>query len=59
VCRSLDEALDALEADREFLLRGEVMPESLIDAYIRIKRQEIEEIERLPHPGELLLEAAG
>jgi glutamine synthetase len=59
VCRSLDEALDALEADREFLLRGEVMPESLIDAYIRVKRQEIEEIERLPHPGELLLEAAG
>jgi glutamine synthetase len=57
VCRSLDEALDALERDREFLQRGEVMPETLIDAYVRVKRQEIAEIERLPHPAELILEA--
>jgi glutamine synthetase len=48
VCRSLDEALDALEADHDFLTRGEVMPEELIRAYVRVKRGEIEAVERCP-----------
>ena len=55
VCRSLDEALDALEADHDFLTQGEVLPLELIEAYVRVKRQEIEAVERLPHPAEFLL----
>jgi glutamine synthetase len=55
MCRSLDEALTALEADHGFLLAGDVFSEDLIDAYIEIKRQEIERIERVPHPAELAL----
>lgn len=57
VCRSLDEALDALEADHEFLTKDEVMPEELLEAYARVKRQEMEEIERRPHPAEFLEDA--
>jgi glutamine synthetase len=57
VCRSLDEALDALEADHDFLTRGEVMPEELIRAYVRVKRGEIEAVERVPHPAEFALYA--
>ena len=55
LCRSLDEALDALEADHEFLTRGEVMTQELIEAYIRVKRQEAELVARTPHPLELAL----
>ncbi|HEX8374507.1 MAG TPA: type I glutamate--ammonia ligase [Geminicoccaceae bacterium] len=57
VCRSLDEALDALETDHDFLTRGEVMPEELIRAYVRVKRGEIEAVERVPHPAEFALYA--
>ena len=55
LCRSLDEALDALEADHEFLMRGEVMPQELIEAFIRLKRQEADLVARTPHPLELTL----
>lgn len=41
VCADLSEALDALEQDREFLTRGGVFTDDLIDAYIDIKRQEL------------------
>jgi glutamine synthetase len=56
VCRSLDEALAALEADHDFLTKDEVMPEELLEAYLRVKRQEMEQVERLPHPAEFLLD---
>jgi glutamine synthetase len=59
VCRSLDEALDALEADHDFLAQGDVFPEELVEAYVRVKRQEIEAVESRPHPAEFLLEAGG
>lgn len=57
VCRSLDEALDALEADHDFLTKGEVMPEELLQAYVRVRRQELEVVERTPHPAEFGLYA--
>src|SRR5919197_4140123 len=53
---SLDEALDALEADHEFLLRGDVFTEDLIETWIAYKRREESDQVRLrPHPWEFAL----
>ena len=53
--RSLDDALDALEKDHQFLLRNEVFPEALIRRWLEIKRQEIQAINRRPHPYEFTM----
>lgn len=50
--RSLDEALDALEEDHEYLTRGGVFPQKLLDTWIKNKRAEAEAINRIPHPAE-------
>jgi glutamine synthetase len=50
--RSLSEALDALEADNEFLLRDGVFPQSLITQWIKTKREEVHDIATMPHPFE-------
>ncbi len=50
--RSLDEALDALEADHEFLLKGGVFPKALIETWIERKREEARMINLVPHPAE-------
>jgi glutamine synthetase len=55
VSRSLGEALDALEADQEFLYRGDVMSPDLIQAYLEVKRRECDLVERTPHPVEFQL----
>ncbi len=55
VSRSLDEALDALEADHEFLARGDVVPPDLVQAYVEVKRRECEVVARAPHPVEFQL----
>ena len=55
VCRTLAEALDAIDRDREFLTAGEVFTDDLIDAYIALKRAEIDAIESVPHPLEFQL----
>ncbi|OZB35279.1 MAG: type I glutamate--ammonia ligase [Halothiobacillus sp. 14-56-357] len=52
VAFSLDEALDALEKDREFLKRGDVFSDDLIDAYLELKRGEVQRVRMLPHPVE-------
>lgn len=50
---SLDEALDALEADHEFLLKGDVFTSSLIERWISYKREnEITPLRLRPHPLE-------
>ncbi len=50
---SLDEALLALEADHEFLLKGEVFTTKLIDRWITYKRErEIQPLRMRPHPLE-------
>jgi glutamine synthetase len=52
----LDEALDALEADHEFLLKGGVFTEDLIETWIEYKReQEVDPIRLRPHPWEFAL----
>lgn len=52
VCSSLEEALNALEADKEFLTVGGVMDNDMIDAYISLKREEIELLNSTTHPVE-------
>lgn len=50
--RSLDEALDALEADNEWLLRDGVFPEALVKQWVKAKRAEVHSIATMPHPFE-------
>ncbi|GAO39600.1 glutamine synthetase [Sphingomonas changbaiensis NBRC 104936] len=52
VCGSLREALDALEADMDFLLKGDVFGREQIDAYIGLKREEVALWEMTPSPVE-------
>lgn len=53
---SLAAVLDALEADHEFLLKGDVFTPDLIEAYINYKRlEEIDPIRLRPHPHEFYL----
>ena len=51
---SLDEALDALEADHDFLLAGGVFTEDLIEEWVSYKRAEATEIDLRPHPWEFV-----
>ncbi|MBI0038339.1 glutamate--ammonia ligase [Gilliamella sp. B14384H2] len=55
VAGSLEEALDALDADREFLTRGNVFTNDTIDAYIDLKRQDVDRVRMTPHPVEFEL----
>jgi len=53
---SLDEALDALERDNDFLLRGDVFTEDVIATWLKFKReQEIAPMRLRPHPYEFCL----
>ena len=52
IARSLEEALDALDNDREYLKQGGVFNDSQIDAYIDLKKKDIEEYNQKPHPVE-------
>ncbi|MEA2397480.1 MAG: glutamine synthetase [Thermoleophilaceae bacterium] len=53
---SLDASLDALEADHDFLLKGDVFTPDVIETYIGYKREaEIDAIRMRPHPWEFAL----
>ena len=52
VCGSLREALDALAADHDFLLQGDVFTKDQIEGYIALKMEEVETYEHTPHPVE-------
>jgi len=52
VASSLEMALEALNADREFLTRGEVFTDDMIDAYIDLKREEVQRLDMTTHPVE-------
>ena len=49
---SLDQALDALERDHDYLTAGGVFPEELLQSFIRRKRAECLELSQIPHPAE-------
>ena len=52
VCSSLDQALEALDKDREFLTRGGVFSNEMIDAYIELKMEEVTRFRMTTHPVE-------
>ena len=52
VAHSLDLALDALAADRDFLKAGGVMGDDMIDAYIALKTEEVQRLRLATHPVE-------
>ena len=54
--RLLPEALDALEADQEFLLKGDVFTKDTIRAWVEFKRtRECDQVALRPHPHEFAL----
>lgn len=54
--KSLSEALDALEANHEFLLKEDVFTQDVINTWISYKRKnEVDPIRLYPHPYEFIL----
>ena len=52
VAHTLTMALDALEADMDFLLEGDVFSREMLEAYIGLKRADVERLNMTPHPVE-------
>jgi glutamine synthetase len=53
---SLDAALDELERDHEFLLKGDVFTQDVIDTWLEYKRsREVDAVRLRPHPYEFML----
>lgn len=48
----LEDALDALEKDHDYLTAGGVFPEQLIKNFISMKRKECLDMSKIPHPAE-------
>ncbi len=52
VCFALEQALDALDKDRDFLLHGGVFTNDVIDAYIALKMEDVTRMRMTTHPIE-------
>ncbi|MPV85967.1 type I glutamate--ammonia ligase [Ostreibacterium oceani] len=52
VAYSLESALEALDNDREFLLKGDVFSNDLIDGYLALKQEEVTRYRMATHPIE-------
>ena len=52
VCASLEQALESLDKDREFLTRGGVFSNEMLDAYIALKDNEVRRLRMTTHPVE-------
>ena len=52
VCAGLDQAIEALDKDREFLTRGGVFTDGMLDAYLALKEQELAKFRMTTHPIE-------
>ena len=52
VCSSLEQALEYLDKDREFLTRGGVFSDDWINAYIELKMGEVNRFRMTTHPIE-------
>lgn len=55
VCSSLEQAMEYLRLDHEFLLQGDVFNKDFINNYISLKEEEITKIRSLTHPYEFEL----
>ena len=53
VCGSLREAIESLDSDRDFLKKGDVFSDDLIDGYQELKWEEIYNFEHTPQPGRI------
>ena len=54
-CASLDEALECLNQDRDFLTRGGVFSNDMLDAYIELKMEEVTNFRMTTHPVEFAM----
>lgn len=52
VSGSLREALESLDGDRDFLKKGDVFDDDMIDGYLALKWEEVYNFEHTPHPVE-------
>jgi glutamine synthetase len=52
VCGSLRQALEALSDDNEFLKKGDVFTDDLINSYLELKWDDVYNYEHSPHPIE-------
>ena len=52
VASTLEMALDALDADRGFLTAGGVFTDDMLDAFVALKREEVEQVNMTTHPVE-------
>jgi glutamine synthetase len=52
VCGSLRQAMQSLEDDHQFLLKGDVFTRDMIEGYVALKWEEIYAFEHTPHPIE-------
>lgn len=52
VCHALDQALEALDNDRDFLKAGGVFSDDCIDGYIELKMDEVTALRQATHPVE-------
>lgn len=52
ICSSLEQSMECLGADMEFLLHGDVFTRDLINSYIELKKEEVTRIRMITHPAE-------
>lgn len=55
VCNSLEQAMQHLKENHEFLLQGDVFSKDFLQSYIELKEEEIQMLRTLPHPFEFEL----
>jgi glutamine synthetase len=55
ICGSLDEALNNLEKDHAFLLKGDVFTKDFLEMWVSHKRKETDALRLRPHPYEFFL----
>ena len=52
---SLNEALEALENDKDFLKQGDVFTDDFIENWIAYKYEEVQQLRQRPHPHEFTM----
>ena len=55
ICSNLTQALEHLDRDRDFLKKGEVFTDDLIDGYLDLKLEEVKSYDMTPHPIEFAM----
>jgi len=55
VCGSLRQALETLNENRDFLKKGDVFTDDIIDGYIELKWDEVHAFEQTTHPIEFAM----